>query len=336
MHDLDTQRVAKEIKERNASRVLIQLPDGLRQNALSLAETLATLTGAEILISGDSCYGACDLAIPQASAIDADMIVHYGHSRMLHTDIPILYVEAKLDFDSQALTEKVLPQIKAWNGIGLATTVQHAHKIPEIRDSLRRHGLRPETGTGTTTHAGQILGCDYTAATAVADRVEGYLYIGAGRFHPLGLAISSGRPVATADPYSMAVGAITDADVMRIAKRRMAAITAARDASRFGILVSTKPGQFQLATADKLRDLLTEAGKLAAIILIDEITPSRLRDFTEAQAYIDTACPRIAIDGLPDVKKPILTIAEAMVALDQITWEEIWGPMVFQRNSILT
>ena len=332
MHDLDTQRVAEEIRERNASRVLIQLPDGLRPNALSQAETLAELTGAEILVSGDSCYGACDLAIQQAHAIDADMIVHYGHSRMLHTDIPVLYVEARLDFDAQTLTEKVIPKIEAWNGIGLATTVQHAHKIPEIQESLRKHGLRPETGTGTTSHAGQILGCDYTTATAVADRVEGFLYIGAGRFHPLGLAISSSRPVATANPYSMEVGAITDADVMRIAKRRMAAITAAKDATRFAILVSTKPGQLRLATAERLKDLITEMGKHAAIVLIDEITPSRLLDFTEAQAYIDTACPRIAIDGLPDTRKPILTTTEALVALDQKTWEKTWGSMYLQRN----
>lgn len=332
MHDLDTQQVAEEIKERNASRVLIQLPDGLRPNALSQAETLAELTGAEIIVSGDSCYGACDLAIHQAHAIDADMIVHYGHSRMLQTDIPVLYVEARLDFDAQILMEKVIPKIKAWNGIGLATTVQHAHKIPEIQESLREHGLRPETGTGTTSHAGQILGCDYTAATAVADKVEGFLYIGAGRFHPLGLAISSSRPVATANPYSMEVGAITDADVMHIAKRRMAAITAAKDATRFAILVSTKPGQLQLATAEKLKDLITRMGKHAAIVLIDEITPSRLHDFTEAQAFIDTACPRIAIDGLPETRKPILTTTEASVALDQKTWEKTWGPMYLQRN----
>jgi len=332
MHDFDTQRVAEEIKERNASRVLIQLPDGLRPNALSLAETLTELTGAEILISGDSCYGACDLAIHQAHAVDADIIVHYGHSRMLHTDFPILYVEAKLDFDAQAFTEKALPHVTGWDGIGLATTIQHAHKIPEIRDALRRHGLRPETGTGTTTNAGQILGCDYTAATAVADSVEGYVYIGAGRFHPLGLAISSGRPVVTANPYSMEIGAVTDADVMRIAKRRMAAIAAAREVTRLAILVSTKPGQLQLATAEKLRDLLTEAGKIAAIILIDEITPGRLHDFTEAQVYIDTACPRIAIDGLPDIRRPILTTTEALVALNQKTWEQTWGPKYFQRN----
>jgi 2-(3-amino-3-carboxypropyl)histidine synthase len=66
MHDLAQERVAREIKERKATTVLLQLPDGLRPTAFTLAQTLTEQTGAEIIISGDSCYGACDLALTQA------------------------------------------------------------------------------------------------------------------------------------------------------------------------------------------------------------------------------------------------------------------------------
>ncbi|KKK50335.1 hypothetical protein LCGC14_3126060, partial [marine sediment metagenome] len=38
----------------------------------------------------------------------------------------------------------------------------------EVADTLQAHGVRTATGTGTPTHPGQILGCDYTAARAIA------------------------------------------------------------------------------------------------------------------------------------------------------------------------
>ena len=97
MYDLETERVAEEITRRGVKKVLIQLPDGLRPKAFTLAENLDRLTDAEILLSGDSCYGSCDVALNQAEAIGADLIVHYGHSRMMEdNDTPILYIEAKM------------------------------------------------------------------------------------------------------------------------------------------------------------------------------------------------------------------------------------------------
>ncbi|MBW2647567.1 MAG: diphthamide biosynthesis enzyme Dph2, partial [Deltaproteobacteria bacterium] len=299
MYDLDQDRVAREIKERNATRVLLQLPDGLRPTAFALVQTLTEQTGAEVIISGDSCYGACDLALPQAQSIDADLIVHYGHSPMIETETPVLYVEAAYDFDAPTLVEKALPLIRDWDGVGLTTTIQHIHLLKQIADTLQAHGIRSATGAGTTTHPGQILGCDYTAARAIAEDVEGYLHIGAGRFHPLGLAITIGKPIATANPYTMEAELLPEREVTRLAMKRMAAINAAKDAQTWGILVSTKPGQRHILKARRLRQVLTEHGRHATIILLDKITTQTLANFTEPQAYVDTACPRIAIDNPP-------------------------------------
>lgn len=332
MYDLETERVAAEIRERGARRVLIQLPDGLRPTALTLAETLTSLTGAETLISGDSCYGACDMALSQAEAIDADLIVHYGHNMMLEdTGTPVLYVEARMDFGVQPLVDEALPLIGGWEKIGLTATVQHVHKLGEVAEALRSAGLNPLIGTGggSTPHDGQILGCDYHTALETVEGADGYLFIGAGRFHPLGLALTTGKPVVVANPYNKSVEEIGSEEVKRLAMRRMAAITAAREATTYGVIVSLKPGQLQLETAMSLRHRLTRDGKKAAIICLDEVGSLQLENFTEAEAFINTACPRIAVDGLADVKRPILTANEALVVLGEKRWEEIWGRRYF-------
>ncbi len=332
MYDLETRRAADEINRRGAARVLIQLPDGLRPQALTLAKELETITDAEILFSGDSCYGACDLATRQAEALGADLLIHYGHSGMtVKSSVPVIYVEVRVDFDPEALLERALPLMEEWEKIGLAATVQHVHRLRETARALETHGKTPITGQGTgpTPHDGQILGCNYTTAETISDEVDGFLYIGAGRFHPLGLAATTGKPVVIANPYLSTAEKLEESEIMRLAMRRMAAITAAKEAERYAIIVSTKPGQFQLSTARSLRDRLQKKGKTAAIICLDEISSLKLGNFAEVQAYVNTACPRIAVDGLPDTTQPILTTIEAEIMLEERRWEETWGRQYF-------
>ncbi|GAF80580.1 unnamed protein product, partial [marine sediment metagenome] len=148
MYDLETERAADEIRRLDARRVLVQLPDGLRPGGLTLARELRELTGATVILSGDSCYGACDLALTQADAVDADLIIHYGHSPMLQAPgTPVLYIEARIGFDAEALLAQARPHLKDWATIGLTTTVQHIHKLEEIAESLRKAGHDAIIGT---------------------------------------------------------------------------------------------------------------------------------------------------------------------------------------------
>ena len=328
MYDLEVQRVVDEINKRGAKRVLVQLPDGLRPIALTLTDALTQLTDSEIILSGDSCYGACDLALPQARVIDVDLIVHYAHSPLLpDPDIPAVYVEAHMDYDIPTLLEDVLGLLGDWSNVGLTSTTQHVHTLGEVSDYLIKAGYTPHIGGGTqrTPHSGQVLGCDYATALKVAAEVDGYLFIGAGRFHPTGLAMTTGKPVVMANPYNMKAEKLSDDDIMLIAKKRMAAITHAKQAYRFGLIVSMKPGQFQLNTAGMIREKLAGVDKRGYIIYLNEASTLQLGNFTEVDAYIDTACPRIAIDGVQGVNVPILTVTEALVMMGEVNWEDVWG-----------
>jgi len=327
LYDLELQRVKDEIARRGSRRVLLQLPDGLRPHAYRLAAEIRA-TGAQVILSGDSCYGACDLASRQAEEVGADLLVHYGHSGMVGASpVPVVYVSARVDVDAGRLVEACLPRFVGLRILGLATTVQHVHALPEVASLLEAHGFETRVGAGdvVTPHPGQVLGCHYGSAQRAAGDVDAFLFIGGGSFHPLGLMLSTGKPVVAADPYDGSVTSHRVDELMGIAKRRYAGVAALRLAQRVGIIVSSKPGQRALAAAENLERRFRERGAEAAVIYVDELRAEHLNDFTEPQAFVAAACPRLALDGVAGLDRPLLTVMEAQVALGLLSWDEAWS-----------
>jgi len=328
LYNLELDRVVSEIRRRKAEKVLLQLPDGMRPFAYQLVKAIETATGSQVFLSGDSCYGACDIALTQAEQLGVDLIIHYGHSPMVkHPGVPVIYVHASIDIDVDKLVEAAIPALGQYDVIGLATTIQHVHQIQEIKRKLEANGVNVliGKGVGKTFYDAQVLGCSYMTVISIMDMVDAYLYIGGGQFHPVGIVMSTGKSVIIANPYSGSVSTLTDSDLMELAKRRMAAITIAKSAKIYGILVSSKPGQRNLEKALELQTRLREQGKEAVIIYLDEIRPEHVNNYTEPEVLINTACPRVAIDGVKGIDRPMLNINEAEMVLGLRDWESLWG-----------
>jgi 2-(3-amino-3-carboxypropyl)histidine synthase len=328
LYDFELEHVIAEIKTRKAKKVLLQLPDGMRPFAFQIVNSLEQTTDSKIILSGDSCYGACDIALSQAQQLSVDLIVHYGHSPMIDcTKTPVVYVHANIDIDIDKLLDAVHPKLKKYNSIGLATTVQHAHQVKQIKKKLEERGIKifVGSGSGKTPLDAQILGCTYQTVINIMKEVDAYLYVGGGQFHPMGIIMSTSKPVIVANPYSGCITKITEDDLMNLAKRRMAAITKARNSTRFAILVSSKPGQNNIEKAIMLQEELKEQGKHVIIIYLDEVKSEHINNFSEPEILINTACPRIAIDGIKGINKPMLTINEVEVVLRKRKWENLWG-----------
>lgn len=328
MYDLELERVVSEITEREAKKVLLQLPDGMRPFAYQMVEAIEKAAGATVFLSGDSCYGACDIALTQAKQLGVDLIVHYGHTPMVkHPEIPVIYVHASIDVEVDKMVEDILPNLSEYKVIGLTTTVQHTHQVEEIKEKLGKKGVNVLVGKGSgkTPLDAQILGCSYMTAIQIMGKVDAYLYIGGGRFHPTGIVMSTGKPVIVANPYNGQISSITEDDLMEVAKRRVAAVTVAKNAKKFGILVSSKPGQNNFEKAVMLQKGLKELGKEAIIIYMDEIKADHVNNYSEPEILVNTACPRIAIDGIDGIDRPMLTINETEVVLGYRTWESLWG-----------
>lgn len=328
MYELELERVISEIKKRGSRRILLQFPDGMRPYAFEIAEHIRGETPTEVIISGDSCYGACDIASQQALELDVDLLIHYGHACFVRSaKIPVLYIEARIQIDVLTMVEAVTPSISGWAKVGLTSTIQHTHQLGEVAEALTKKGIKALVGEEgeLTPEPGQVLGCSYTAATSLPEDVNGYLFIGGGRFHPLGLALKTGKPIIVANPYNGSVTRLDESELMQLAKRRMALIEAAKSAKKIGILVSSKPGQRSLADAMVLAEKLGDREKIAFLIYLNEVRADQINNFTEPEAFIETACPRIAFDGVAGINRPILTITEASILLGEKTWEQTWG-----------
>ncbi|MGB9853203.1 MAG: diphthamide biosynthesis enzyme Dph2 [Candidatus Bathyarchaeales archaeon] len=321
--DFEEERVKREIIKLGAKRVLIQLPQGLKNEGVRLAK-IVEKTSALPIISADPCYGACDLATAEAETLGADLIIHYGHSKLLkYEKVPTVYVEARATLSVDEAVEKALSLMEEWHKIGLATTVQHVQTLDEVKEILVRAGKTVMVGdAGRMSYPGQVIGCDYSNTRSIANDVEAFLFIGGGRFHALGLALSTLKPTIVADPYEKRAYTV-DEEAQKLLKKRWASIQEAEKAKTFAVLVGLKPGQKRVDKALNIKEKLEKNGKDAYIFAFRELNPEVLMEFPVVDAYVNTACPRISLEDASRFRKPVLTLNEARVIIGELSWEEL-------------
>lgn len=203
----------------------------------------------------------------------------------------VLYVEAR---SKKTIPLAKLSEIKE-KKIGLIATVQHLSQLPRVRVKLEELGKEVFTAKGTITqHEGQILGCDVNAGARVASKIDTFLYIGSGDFHPLHLAFKVAKPIYLLS----AQGELEYLPQERIDKfllRKKAAYVKFLHAEKVGIIVTLKPGQENLRMATMLKERLEKKGKQAFVFLCDTLQLNELENF-DCKVWINTACPGLQLE----------------------------------------
>ncbi|HLD06123.1 MAG TPA: diphthamide synthesis protein [Candidatus Nanoarchaeia archaeon] len=217
----------------------------------------------------------------------------------------LVLVEARSDADV-VFDERYLSRLPA--RLGIITTVQHAHKIDEVIGFLRKHGKQPIIHKGKQVHAGQLLGCDVSNATAIAKDVDAFLYIGSGQFHPVGLALEDHKDLFCYDPLSKEFTKMDKKEIDKIRQRKKGAYLKFLSATEIGVLVTLKSGQYNLPKAMQLRDRYPE--KSFYLLLSDTLNWMQLNNFTFIECFVNTACPRIAEDFYTE--RPVVNYSEVM------------------------
>lgn len=319
LYKLDTKRVIDEIKRSGASVVGLQFPEGLKTHAIGLAKFIESETDSKVLISADPCFGACDVSDRKMKGL-VDLIVHYGHTPLpVEYEVPVIFVEAFSSADVEEALNKSLEKLSGYKKIGLATTTQHLHILDMARYFLEKKGFHVVIEAGDNTRPGQVLGCNFSAIKGLD--VDAYLYIGSGNFHPLGIKLFTGKEVIIADPYHNEARKI-DEFADRILRVRFARITVAMGAQRWGVIISSKGGQLRFNLALEIKKKLEKAGKEAFLLLMDNISPDLLLPFRDLEAFVVTACPRIAVDDSHMYKKPVINPIELEIVLGEKSWDE--------------
>src|SRR5271155_217082 len=159
-------------------RILLQFPEGLKQEALRHAKKLEK-EGNEVIISASPTFGACDLALDEMRNIKADKLVHFGHAEFHHVDANVEYISYSVDADLSILP-KSLEKLEGFNTIGLVTTIQHIHQLEKVKEFYEKNGKKVVIGKpyGFAKKPGQILGCDIGSAASIDRNVDALVYFG--------------------------------------------------------------------------------------------------------------------------------------------------------------
>ncbi|MDY6932411.1 MAG: diphthamide biosynthesis enzyme Dph2 [Halobacteriota archaeon] len=313
--NIDINDLINKVKRRNARSVGLQFPAGLK-HLFSIATEIEDQTGAEVIISGRSSYGACDIDEDLKGSVD--ILFHFGHSEIT-PDEKIEFVEVRSNIDVSSVIKEAIGLIREESHIiGLITTVQHVHDLLKAKKILEDAGKIVAIGDGDyrTKYPGQVLGCNFTSARVDCDEL---LFIGSGEFHPVGASIATGKRVVIADPLA---GEVRISDPERMMKKRYARIGSVLDARSFGILICSKEGQKRMELAKELKIKGIAKGKEVFMILMDEFESDQLLSFN-VDFFVSTACPRIAIDDISRFNKAILTPIELEVVLGLREWDDI-------------
>jgi 2-(3-amino-3-carboxypropyl)histidine synthase len=304
----DTFDLIRQLRERGAKSVALQFPAGLKRRAAVVAADFRE-AGFDVIISGDPCYGACDLALDTLAS--ADILVHVGHAPVDEQE-RVLFLPWEVGFE-MAVLEKAVPLLGKTT-TGLVTTIQHVHLIPAMDAFLKDRGIdiRVADGGGRAPCRGQVLGCCFT--TAKETQTDQILFVGTGLFHPIGIALSTGARVIALDPLT---GIAEEVSGEALLRRRFGVIEKARGATSIGIMVSTKSGQCRMNLARRLAALSPHA----VIVTMHDVNPDELLNLGFG-CYVNTACPRLAYDDQERFPVPVLSPQEFEILCGVRSWDQ--------------
>lgn len=303
----------------------MQVPEGLKPRLTRIISELSK-TGAEVFAAMDPCFGACDLPLDKMNALSADLLVHFGHAP-IHRPKNVIYVPVydkipKKNLNTLITKATAVLREKKIDRIALCTHSQFIYLLESVQKKFEEKGFKVLIGEASPRIAfkGQVLGCNYTAVTSVAYKIDAAIYIGEGHFHPLGLALSVNKPVFFLDTSTQTVKDFSN-ELDRYKRKRFAAIALAKNCKNFGILVSTKTGQRYKQVALHCKKMLEEAGKNAFLLSMDLVKEDYMAG-VNVDCFVNTACTRIVGDDAQHWKKPIINPLEVEIVIGKREWED--------------
>jgi 2-(3-amino-3-carboxypropyl)histidine synthase len=314
---IDTERVFDLIEEKHPSRVILNAPGGLLRQTMDLMRVIELKYGIQCVLVGDSCFGICDTVDNEVERLGASLALHIGHNASVQSVGEYTYlVDAKDDVKFDSVVQRSIPMLSKYKRIGLATFSQHLDELAPVKAQLEAAGFEVHLGRKNSLLLGsQTFGCDFSTVFDNAEKVDAFCYLGQSEFHAVGVALATGKPTFLLDPYLEEMRDMREEAEER-QKRAMLAVYKALDAKVFGVITGLKEGQTMVGRSKWITSRLQANGKKVVQLAMRDITPDRLAQYTQVEAFVQTGCPRISIDGYT-FRKPVLSIpqADALVGL---------------------
>ncbi|MBI4144593.1 diphthamide synthesis protein [Candidatus Woesearchaeota archaeon] len=189
-----------------------------------------------------------------------------------------LFIHAKSDEDP-TLSKEAVDGLKG-KKVGIVTSIQLLHAIKKVQAQL------PDSIV-----AGQVLGCNSYNAENIQHKIDCFLFVGSGEFHPIQVATRTKKPTYVFNPATKEFGLLSQKTIEAYLKRRKGSILKFLNAKNVGIIVSMKIGQKNFKRAIELKKT---KDKNYFVFVSDTLNFSELENFPFIDCWVNTACPRIA------------------------------------------
>ena len=314
---IDEEKVFRIIEEKRPRVVVVNAPGGLLRQTKDLMQRVRERYGVTCILAGDSCFGICDTVDRDVPALQADLALHIGHNATVQSVGEFTHlIDASDDVKFDGVVAKAAGILRPYRRLGLVTFSQHVHELAPVKRMFEERGFEVQVGReNSLLMASQIFGCDFSTVYPLRDSVDAFCFMGESEFHAVGLALATGKPTFMLDPHMEEVVDMEKAAEER-RKRAVLAVYKALDARVFGVITGLKEGQKMLGRSRWISKRLEMNGRKVVRLALRDITPERLAPHREIEAFVQTACPRISIDGF-SFDRPVLSIpqADALVAL---------------------
>ncbi|MBE5729516.1 diphthamide synthesis protein [Candidatus Parvarchaeota archaeon] len=203
---------------------------------------------------------------------------------------------------SDELLERIKEKINPYKKINLIGVIQYLDQMNYVKDRIKDKEFVVLSSKYRAMYPGQILGCDQYAAEC--EDCDVILAFTQGIFHIMGVLMKTDKKVINVDVETGKMEELDEKSVQRYKKRMMQAIGIALSAKKVMFVESIKSGQ--TVGAKDIKDALIKKGIEVYTVVFDEINFQRLNEFRDVDAFINTACQRIAIDDMDKLEKPIV------------------------------
>lgn len=304
-YDFELARIVNEARTTHARLVALQFPEGLAPYGPSIAELLRK-HGVDSVVLADIIYGACCIDDLACQALGAELLVHFGHSRLVSSLVKTIYIPVHVFMSAEVLDSALDETFRTPCSIALFSTAQFTCLLPGIKEHLVAKGFKVMVKAVSPLEPGEVLGC----TAPCLDGVDSALIICDGRFHveAVGLA-NPGVTLYRYDPYTGVLSCeMYDSGAVLSTRKKLA--ESLNNAHTVGIILGVLGRQGGIRATDELRKRLVAAGKRVMMIHIADITTPLLDAFSDVDVWVEVACPRLAIDWGTSYHKPLLTAFE--------------------------
>lgn len=324
MISIDEDKIFEVIRKRRPTSIALNGPEALFPKMQETGKKVMELFDIPAYIIGDTCWGSCDLNIHAADMLGADLLFNIGHTISMETfDKKVIMINAYDDIKFDTIIEKFAKDMtnREYKTFGIVTDSQHLDQIQSSKKILENYGFKIVIGNGKgQLNDGQVFGCEFYPTYNIQKRIDAYVFLGQSIFHSVSIAMSTEKPTFMLDPYFNEFQQVND-KARTMEKKAILSIYKAQEAKKIGIIIGLKEGQFAKIKALNLKKSLEAFEKEIQLFALTEITEERLRNFKGIDAFIQVACPRIAIDN--HFSRPLLSVPQAEALIKVLKNEPI-------------